>query len=338
MKANDAMTEMRDMDGETKAVSRAARRLGHAVVRGLGGATLALGMLTSPASANTIGSIQAVTPAVDTDFPRTPITQAMLPLTIFKAGSYYLAENLVATADTSFLIRVTTADVTIDLNGFRIVGSTGSLGASSCILLSNAHNASISNGTIRGCKSVGISGYSSDFVQIDRVRLLNNGSLGADLGHGALVSRSTTANNGGQGLRVAEGSVVEAVVAYGNDSHGIQGNDGSVFQSVAAMNNSLSGVLGGVGAVVRGVAAMANLTGVEVGLASAVTSTATTQNASVGIKGDKHMLLGMCTAVGNGYGFWTGQSALTNGVTADNDNEEIWGTSNVTTGTYIHFK
>jgi hypothetical protein len=63
--------------------------------------------------------------------PRTPIIS--LPFTASQPGSYYLTANLSSTAGG---IRITAADVTIDLNGFTITGpGAGSSGITHATVL-----------------------------------------------------------------------------------------------------------------------------------------------------------------------------------------------------------
>lgn len=75
--------------------------------------------------------------------PRTPITQADIPLTITQPGSYYLAGNI--SSASSFAIRITAPSVTLDLEGFTIAGAGADL--SSGVIVSGA-NAVVRNGRV----------------------------------------------------------------------------------------------------------------------------------------------------------------------------------------------
>src|SRR5438552_8329198 len=89
----------------------------------------------------------------------TPGDAPGFPVTISVSGSYKLSGNLtVPDADTT-AIRITAEDVTVDLNGFSIIGPTVCLGfpvtSSSRIgfgadIASDRSNTTVLNGTIRG--------------------------------------------------------------------------------------------------------------------------------------------------------------------------------------------
>lgn len=77
--------------------------------------------------------------------PRTPITQADLPLTITETGSYYLAGNI--TLDSATAITINATGVTLDLSGFTI---TGGAHAAAIRVESGAGYARIHSGRITG--------------------------------------------------------------------------------------------------------------------------------------------------------------------------------------------
>ncbi len=65
---------------------------------------------------------------------------------ISQPGSYYLTGNIVGEAGKSG-IRIDAADVTLDLNGFAMIGSDTTPGT---VIFSAAENVTIRNGTLRG--------------------------------------------------------------------------------------------------------------------------------------------------------------------------------------------
>src|SRR4051812_13288192 len=76
--------------------------------------------------------------------PRTPISS--LPFNISQAGSYYLTTNLTGQAGTNG-ITISTDNVTIDLNGFALIGVGGSLDGIS-INATNHRNLAVYGGTV----------------------------------------------------------------------------------------------------------------------------------------------------------------------------------------------
>ena len=85
--------------------------------------------------------------------PRTPI--AALPFTIANPGSYYLTGNLTGVAGTNG-ITVASGDVTLDLNGFALLGVSNSMSGIQVASASSAcTNVAIRNGTVRGWGGAG---------------------------------------------------------------------------------------------------------------------------------------------------------------------------------------
>jgi hypothetical protein len=77
--------------------------------------------------------------------PRTAISA--LPYTISDSGSYYLTTNLVGISGNNG-INIAADNVTLDLNGFCLIGVPGSLNA--IVVLSAHKNLSVRNGSITG--------------------------------------------------------------------------------------------------------------------------------------------------------------------------------------------
>src|ERR1700675_3088171 len=77
---------------------------------------------------------------------RTPISS--LPFTISASGSYYLTGNLIATGSTAG-ITISADNVTLDLNGFALIGNLGSSSPVAGINVpSGQRNLCIRNGTV----------------------------------------------------------------------------------------------------------------------------------------------------------------------------------------------
>ena len=115
---------------------------------------LAQGPLTPPgfgqpgAAVNAAGQPIATMKTLDQLEARTPIAQpATFPILITQPGSYYLTGTITGVSNTDG-IRVSVGGVTIDLNGFEMVG-LGSIGdgIDATVAISNV---TIRNGVLRG--------------------------------------------------------------------------------------------------------------------------------------------------------------------------------------------
>jgi hypothetical protein len=124
----------------------------------------------------------------------TPGDAPLFPVTINQPGSYRLTGNLDVTdagarpggtaAENTTAIKVTAMNVTIDLNGFTILGPAVCSGVpTSCTLIGtgegidafSANNVNVLNGTIQG---MGIRGITLNSGRVDGVTAQNNGGFG----------------------------------------------------------------------------------------------------------------------------------------------------------------
>jgi hypothetical protein len=165
----------------------------------------------------------------------TPGDTPGFPVTISVSGSYKLSGNLtVPDADTT-AIQITVDSVTIDLNGFSIIGPTVCTGVpvTSCSpsgtgkgIQSNSAHITLFNGEIRGMGSDGISLSGQGTHRIKEIRAFSNG------GHGiaglAIVSSCVSDQN-------RESGIIGAYLAIGNQA-ALNGLNGIEFVGVATNN------------------------------------------------------------------------------------------------------
>jgi hypothetical protein len=185
----------------------------------------------------------------------TPGDAPGFPVTITAPGSYRLSSNLTVPDANTTGIEVDADGVTIDLNGFSIIGPTVCSGTpvTSCTptgsgagILSFQSRISIYNGIIRGMGGSGVELASS--ARIERVQAIGNGGNGISTNGavqfvGAFVSSSVASGNGSSGILANE-----VIRSYANGN----GRDGIGFLGVARDNNALSN--GGAG--IRGPGSM----------------------------------------------------------------------------------
>ncbi|MBK8098889.1 MAG: right-handed parallel beta-helix repeat-containing protein [Planctomycetes bacterium] len=172
------------------------------------------------------GMAVAQTPtAVSSSDKRTPINQGMLPLTINRAGSYYLANNLTWDAPGAAITvnDATLGDnrVTIDLNGFELRRSLPSAPGNLGIFSPGGEGNSIAiqNGTISGFEfGIDCRGYGLRVANLGFTR----NSRGMRTGGGATITRCTFTrcgtglyvDNQTQGQTYQGGAVVTECTAH----------------------------------------------------------------------------------------------------------------------------
>lgn len=170
--------------------------------------------------------------------PRTPITS--LPFTISEPGSYYLVGNLETAGDG---IIVDASDVTIDMMGFSITGTSPDTNVGVRVNSFTHENFTLINGTVRRFYE-GVTANTFEAgngVTVTGVRAVDVGLSGIDVrGTNNLVrdcfavrSTSATVMFLSTGI-VVTGGVIENCRASGFDT-GIGGVDGAVISNSSAV-------------------------------------------------------------------------------------------------------
>jgi hypothetical protein len=162
---------------------------------------------------------------------------AGFPVEIGQAGSYRLTSNLDVTGEASpqdvTAVRITASSVSLDLNGFSIIGP-GTPGSGLGVDGASADNVSVISGTIRGMGSDGLS--LRDRARVQWLRAEANGLHGLLVRVGGVVEDNISVGNTFKGIS-ANGSVIRNNVASSNSSTGIDGNWGSTLTGNVANNN-----------------------------------------------------------------------------------------------------
>ena len=162
------------------------------------------------------------------------------PYVIRDHGSYKLSGNLTVTT-TSDAIDINADDVTLDLNGFSIVGpitcSGTPLACSSSGngigILSSADNIAVRNGSIIGMGGHGILLTGSRSL-VEDIRAKFNSSVGIWLVEGT-VRRCDSSQNGFSGMQSVSG-VLEGSTARGNGVYGLIGLHSTIIGNTSLDN------------------------------------------------------------------------------------------------------
>lgn len=198
--------------------------------------------------------------------PRTAISPENTPgdadsvFRIQMPGSYYLTANV--TADPGkHGIKIASSDVTIDLNGFALLGVPGAL-----------NGIATEDGSTRIVIRDGVvQGWDGDGVR--------TASVG---GNGFLLEGLITSNNGGFGIVVGNRSVVRGCSSFENQGGGIIVGSYSVLEGSTASSNQSTGLIVGSFSTVRGCVSYENFVGYTIGMRSVVVHCVSAHSQSTG--------------------------------------------------------
>ena len=203
----------------------------------------------------------------------TPGDAPGFPVTISEPGSYRLSSNLVVPNNATTAIEIAASNVTLDLNGFAILGpangtndtcgitAVGS-GIATAPGLTGRSNITVRNGAVQGVGCVGIllagSAHLVEYVHVQDVfaggiSLFPTGQ-NSGLSAGSIVQHSTVERAAFTGITVVTGVARHNVVAN-NGSSGITVFVGTIAYNVVSANGiGLSGASTAsfIGNVLRG--------------------------------------------------------------------------------------
>lgn len=169
--------------------------------------------------------------------PRIPISS--LPFSITAPGSYYLTGVLTGVANQNG-ITISANDVTVDLNGFTLVGLATSLDG---IRVSGARtNIAIHNGVVRNWGNDGIDCSSAHNSQLRDLRTSNNTFEGMQVGTGGLVVNCTSQANGEDGIDAGNGCTLIGCSTSANKLSGITVDDACSVSDCSASANTQHGI------------------------------------------------------------------------------------------------
>ena len=257
-------------------------------------AALALaGPLTPPA-----GPV-APTPGPE---PRIAITATNTPgdndslFKITQPGSYYLTGNITGVTG-KHGIEIVASGVTVDLNGFDLVGLTG-MGAFDgvCVNVSNLSNIEVRNGSVRNWGDDGVDFRSTARTSIVRdVRSSGNADNGIVVGSSCTVIECLANDNGLFGIATSTGSTVTGCTASNNGNAGISTGNANTITGCTAISNGNGGIGTVSGSTITGCTASLNgAAGI-----SAINGTTISGCTSYFNVGDGIAVTGQCVVIGN---------------------------------------
>jgi hypothetical protein len=240
----------------------------HTVIASLAALTAAAGFLLAGPLNPPAGPVASSYKTLTEVEPRTALSAANTPgnsnavFVITAPGSYYLTGNLQVPAGENGIV-VGTFPVTIDLNGFSIMGASGALSGVTAngIYL---YNVTVKNGAVTGFATSGIDLSSVWGAHVQNIMTSTNGvgiklfeglAEGCDAmsnthGFVAVIGSSTflhcTASGSAvNGFDSAGNSVFEGCTASANTSIGFNIGNNSTIRSCVAVSNGTQGIVCG---------------------------------------------------------------------------------------------
>lgn len=252
---------------------------------------------------------------------------AGFPVQLTNPGSYILTSNLTLTSANTSGIFVRADNVSIDLNGFAIIGPTSCSGdpsedARSCtnapthptnpgigiksVDLENPvdinHRVTIFNGTLRGTGAAGI--FVGNQARVFDVTVSSASLAGIAVGDFSVI-RNSTVEQTSTGIQAGDASVVEGCVATENASNGINIGDSGTVRGSTARDNGSYGLDAGDGTTVTQSSFVSNSSDGMIGrAANPVSHNSFLENGEAGITcSNACMLIGNTVRANTGFGF-----------------------------------
>lgn len=170
-----------------------------------------------------------------------------LPFVIDSSGFFFLRRDLTGVSGESG-ITVGADNVTIDLNGFSLIGVEGS---SDGIEANSRIGVAVRNGVVRQWGGIGIDNKNGSNGQFSDLRLYENGDLGIHGGDGALIRDTSAECNARSGLACSGGCVIRDSSAQRNGDYGINVTGEGLIRGNNVFGNATGGLFVGNSSVVE---------------------------------------------------------------------------------------
>jgi hypothetical protein len=227
---------------ETVSRSRFGSRKARASILGL-----VLSLLLVPAPVAAVDGVIEINQACAAGPGCFPSDEPGFPVRIEAAGSYRLTSNLDLLASGEpdpnvSAIEIPADDVTLDLNGFKLIGPTPcegpcvppSVGSASGIY-GTGRRSSVHDGEVEGFPYAGV--YLGNLARIHDVRVVAIGNFGVRAGVASIVVRCMASTVGGRGIEAQGRSVIAHNTSEYAYAIGISGYE----ESVVAHNRAVVG-------------------------------------------------------------------------------------------------
>lgn len=177
--------------------------------------------------------------------PRIPLSDTTTPgnasfvYRITEPGSYCLTGNIQGTVNKGG-IEIAASGVTIDLNGFEVVGAGAQAGIRA--LSSSYTDATVHSGTVRNWGGNGVDLNNISGSQVRDVTVADCGGYGIGINGGGLVSGCIASGNGSTGIRALNGSRAENCTSRANTGQGFYVTGASTITGCVSTSNVWHGI------------------------------------------------------------------------------------------------
>lgn len=202
------------------------------------------------------------------------------PIVIDQPGSYVLTSNITVSTSNVNGIEIKTYDVTLDLNGFALIGPGKESGTSgNGVHAKNKSNIAVTNGVVRDFAGDGVY-LSGSNMEVKDIRTYNNGSRGI----------------------YALNSIITNCTAKYNDDYGIHANYSTIINCNA--NDNSNGIIASVSTITNCTIYHNSDTGINAS-SSTVTNCTSNNNGGNGIKASyRNRIEGNNMRNNGGYGLF----------------------------------
>ncbi len=296
------------------------------------GAVLA-GPLNPPAGpvASSYKTLTEVEPRTAIGQPANPANGSVM-IIINQSGSYYLSSNIVAPAGFQGSgIQIAADNVTLDLNGFSVVGTGLGNSVSSGITADNntGKRLTLRNGVLRNWAGAGIDTATTGAggATIENVRAVGNKSNGFSTGPDTLLRSCVASSNTGDGFNTGLSNSLADCSADNNTDAGFAPFASSSLRGcIARFNTGLGFASGGASNLFDGCSARQNSAGGFAAFGgSSLSHCIAESNAGFGFNVSAATVIG-CTATSTsgatGDGFRTGSTGIVTDCVASNNTRD----------------
>ncbi len=277
--------------------------------------------------------------------PRTAITLANTPgdadslFKITKPGSYYLTGNIEGVIG-KHGIEIAADGVTIDLNGFDLVGLR-EMGAFDGVTASVANlvNIAVFNGSVRnwGDEGVDLSTFPTSNCRVERVVAFSNAGDGIRVGPASAVTNCSVSQNGFVGIRGSTACKFSGNLSYSNSGNGFASSADCTYINCSASTNGGTGISTSAGSTLTNCSASHNASkGILTANSCTISDCSGYSNGSDGFDVGNYNTVTNCTAMSNGgVGFEVSSSCTITGCTGSSNTLSGFRALSVTAATSI---